>query len=87
MITAWTDHVKDPEEKQKLVDSIKHSRWLFELLEKILDKRGASLERAERSPRVYDTPNWAEKQAHVNGYMQCLTDVKDLINLDHKETK
>lgn len=87
MKTVWTEHLKDSDEIVQFEKSIKHSKWILEHLGVILGKIERGLQRQERSPKAYDNPNWEYRQAHANGYLQCLYDVKDLINLDQKDTK
>ena len=85
MITAWTENLKTQEEKVRFEDGLRHSKWLLTRLNEILDKIKNGILQTERSPKNYDKPNWEYRQAHANGYLQCLNDIKILINLDHKE--
>lgn len=84
MITAWTKHIKDPEEKAKFELSLIHSRWILDRQTEILQEMWDSLERDEISPRAYDKPNWGPRQAHCNGFKQCLEMIKNLNNLDQR---
>lgn len=86
MISEWTHHIKEADKKDQYQKSLIHSKWILEDLDKILTRMGTSLERQERSPQAYDCVNWAERQAHTNGFLQCLHKIKFLINLDQKET-
>lgn len=85
MITAWTEHLRDPDEKQRFEEGLKHAKWIFSRLNELLDKIQRGILSTERSPKNYDKPNWEYRQAHANGYLQCLNDIKNIINLDHKE--
>lgn len=87
MITAWTDHLKDQDEKLQFEKSLRNSKWMLEHLSLLLDKIEKGLDIQELSPRVYDAPNWDYRQAHANGFRQCLSKIKSLINLDQKELK
>lgn len=87
MISAWTKHVKDPAEREQLEKSLRHSKWVLDQLKVLLDNIEVDVERQEISPRSYDSPNWEFRQAHSNGFRQCLHLVKKLINLDQQETK
>lgn len=87
MLTAWTQHIKDPEEKVRYASSLLNSRWILERQGDILDGIEKGLNRQEISPKAYDNPNWEYRQAHANGYRQCLYDLKKLNNLDHKDDK
>lgn len=85
MITAWTKHIRDEQEKQQFEKSVRHSKWILDHLKTILDQMDRDYDRAELSPRIYDLPNWENRQAHSNGYRQALQSIQKLITLDHKE--
>lgn len=85
MITAWTRHIKDEHEKQQFESSLLHSKWLLDHLKTILVSMDEDHERAEISPKVYDLPNWENRQADSNGYRRCLKQITKLITLDPKE--
>lgn len=86
MITAWTKHCKTPEEKQELQESILRTRWLLDLLNKnVLNELEEDLNQKEVSPRMYEVPNWDYRQAHNNGFRQCLQLMQKITNLDQKD--
>lgn len=85
MYSVWTKHAKDPEDKIQLEKSIRHSKWILEHLDEILQGMENSLSNTEISPMSYDTRNWAYRQAHANGFRQCLRSVRKIINLDQKD--
>jgi len=85
MITAWTKHLKTEEEKKKFEQSLQRAKWVFDHLLQMIRDSKASVEAQEISPKAYDSPNWAYKQAHANGYKQCLADFTKLITLDPKD--
>lgn len=89
MYIAWTKHIKDSEEKERFENSILGSKSVLNRLKDILDESEIELNRAETDPRNYETPNWDYRQAHNNGYRQCLSVVRKLIDLDQqkKESK
>lgn len=82
MITAWTKHIKDPEDKAKFQQGLINSRWVLDRQTEVLQELWEGLEREEISPRAYDKPNWEHRQAHCNGFKQCLQVIKNLNNLD-----
>lgn len=86
MITTWIKHLKDPGERLKFEKSIKHSRWILDHLSSILKELEQDLNSSEISIKTYDSPNWDYKQAHTNGYRECLSKIQKLINLDQKES-
>lgn len=86
MITAWTKHCKDEKEKKELQESIRRASWILELLNKnILDQMKSDLDTVEVNPKTYELPNWDYRQAHNNGYRQCLELIKKLTTLDPKD--
>lgn len=85
MITAWTRHIQDPEEKIRFESSVIHAKHILKHLSFLLDQMDQDLGRAETNPKTYDIPNWDYRQAHNNGYRQALNIVRKLINLDQKE--
>lgn len=87
MKTIWTQHLDTEEERVKFEESLRGSRWLLDRLNEILLSLERGLDKQEMSPRAYDEPNWDYRQAHCNGYRQCLQTMKDLITLDRKEHK
>lgn len=86
MYTVWTKHiVGDTEEKTRFETSLRNSKWVLDRQTEILNEMEASLDRSETNPKTYEIPNWEYRQAHNNGYRQCLQLIKKLINLDQKE--
>lgn len=85
MITAWTKHCKSVDEKEKYTESLKRAQWVLEDIKTLINENLASLEASEMSPKGYDSPNWAYRQAHVNGYKQALRDFTKLLTLDQKD--
>ena len=85
MITAWTKHLKSEEDKERFSKSVQSARHVLERLQELLDEEKSSLESAEISPKIYETPNWDYKQAHTNGFKAALKMVSKLINLDQEK--
>lgn len=85
MITAWTKNLKTEEDKEKFNKSLRASRFILERLQELLDEEKSSLESAEISPKIYETPNWDYKQAHTNGFKAALKMVSKLITLDQEK--
>ena len=84
MITAWTKHLNTQEQKDKFTKSLMASRHVLDRLQELLDEEKFSLESAEISPKIYETPNWDYKQAHTNGFKAALKMVSRIINLDQE---
>lgn len=85
MITAWTKHLTNPEEKEQYAKSLSNSKWILDHLSDLLTKVETDVTRQEISPRAYDNANWPYRQAHSNGFKQAIRVVKQLISLDLKE--
>lgn len=80
MITAWTKHCKTAEEAEQFKQSLKRVQWVLEHIKTIVNSD--AIEAAETSPKSYDSPNWAYRQAHANGYKQAVKDIHKLLTLD-----
>lgn len=86
MLSVWTQHLRNkPEEKQQFEEYVKSSKLLINRLNDILDEFDKSLERSETSLEAFDNPNWAYKQAFMNGYRGCLQKLKTAISIDQEE--
>lgn len=75
----WVSHIKNKEEqaefaKQVLVDLNRESynRLRTILIEKYDIKQTVRID-------DYDTPSWSHKQAHTNGYLECLEEILGLL--------
>lgn len=87
MYTKWTQDISDPADKEKFKQRILNARGVLDRLREILEDMERDLERAEINPKNYDVPNWSYRQAHANGFRQCIGLIKDLINLDQEGHK
>lgn len=85
MISAWTKRCKTEEEKQQYKESLTRVKWVLEDLKALVETNVSSIELQETSPKSYDSPNWAYRQAHANGYKEAMRDFTKLITLDPKE--
>jgi hypothetical protein len=83
MITAWTKHCKTEEEKNQFKESLKRVQWVLDHIKTLVNTDG--IEASEISPKSYDNPNWAYRQAHANGYKQAVKDFHKLLTLDQEE--
>lgn len=84
MYSVWTKDIPILEDKEKFEKRLISSRWVLDHLTALLEQKELGLNRQEISPSVYNNPNWENRQAHANGYRQCLHNIKELINLDRK---
>lgn len=85
MKSAWHKHIEDPEQKARFKSSVEGSKTVLNRLTALLDEMEADLTSSELASKNYDTPNWAYKQAHVNGQKAQIRTIKFLINLDQEE--
>lgn len=60
---------------------------ILEKIEKIIAKDIDATLKTERSAKVYDNPNWAYKQAYVNGYLKALSNIQKYIDQCKKDTR
>lgn len=81
----WVSHLQTDEEKQRFLNQLHGSRDVIERLIDLIDTKTKDMDSAERSIKVYDSPNWAYQQAHRNGYATAMTSIKNLLTLDHQK--
>lgn len=79
MLIDWTKHIKDPEDKSRFEESVRGSKTALDRLLQIIKDQESALDRSETSIKVYDTPNWAERQAHKNGNREAFAYLETLI--------
>lgn len=82
MITAWTKHISDEKQKEQFKNEILGSKRVLERLSVLVDQLDYGLAEEEISPKAYDNPNWAYRQAHANGVKAALRKIKTLLDLD-----
>jgi hypothetical protein len=85
MISAWTKNLKDPKDIERFKNSLLGSKIVLRRLMELLNEVGTDQDRIERDKRVYESPNWAYKQAHLNGFRDCLETIKKIIDLDQED--
>lgn len=87
MYTKWTQHLSDPKEKADFEKEVLSCKFVFERLKEMLNEQKNEFERSEASTKVYDLPNWDYRQAHANGYKQCLNNLLKLVDLDQQNIR
>lgn len=85
MKSAWHKHIEDADEKTRFKNAVENSKPVLRRLTALLDEMETDLSDSELNSKNYDTPNWANKQAHVNGQKAQIRTIKFLINLDQEE--
>ena len=87
MITAWTNHLKTSEEKERFEQLFRNSSSVLERLEELVKSDLNGLERSETDIKSYDSPSWSHKQAHKNGAREAFNTILKLINQDQLKEK
>lgn len=87
MLTAWTKHITDEEEKEEFKRSIRSAKTVLDRLIRLLDQKEMELDRSETDIKTYSSPSWSHEQAHKNGERSSLHWTRRLIDLDQQETK
>lgn len=84
MQLKWTSHLSSTQEQEDFKKEIYGSKRVLERLRTICDEMEKDLNVAESSLKNYEVPNWDYRQAHNNGYRQCLQIIKRLADLDQR---
>jgi hypothetical protein len=85
MLSVWTKHLKSEEEKERFRSGLIGSRIYFQRAEELLNENLETLQKEEISTTQFEDPNWAYKQAYLNGKKaQLMADIK-LMTLDQKD--
>lgn len=85
MITKWTSHLSDPEEKERFENQVMSAKPVLERLAQILKEDRDQFEAGEMSAKYFDTPNWDYKSAYNLGCKFYNTIVQKIINLETKQ--
>lgn len=84
MYTAWTKHLKDQDAKENFQNQVLGSKQVLERLSEIIGEDLKNTEERQMSHKTFESPNWAEHQAYMNGYKQALKTLLKLIDLDQQ---
>lgn len=82
MYSAWTHHLKSPEEKDRFKGSVVAAKPVLDRVKEILKGMEVGLGQDEVNKAYYEQPSWAYRQAHNNGYRHCINTVLAIIDLD-----
>lgn len=85
MISKWTSHCKTQEEKQAFQNRVLGSKEVLDRLQTIVKEMCDEQDSIERNPKLYELPNWDYRQAHLNGFKDCLNKINKILNLDQQE--
>lgn len=86
MYSVWTKHLDNDEDKARFLSAVESAKPVLDVLSALIYQKKYDLERNEKSLKVYDNPNWANRQAHLNGYDSALDAILNLINSRPKST-
>ena len=84
MKTTWTKGLKEDEAKEVKSDFLA-ANLLFERMTHMLESKMATMDRAGRSEKLYDCPNWTYRQADICGYNRALAEIISLITNETRE--
>lgn len=84
MITKWTSHLQTQDDVDAFKKEILGSKRVLSRLQDILTQVETEQDRIEANPKIYELPNWDYRQAHLNGFRECLNTVNKIINLDQE---
>lgn len=84
MITRWTEHLKEQEDKDSFIRELLSSRRVIDRIFQMIQEDENRLDRSELSQKAYDSPNWDFRQAHKNGRREYIREMLMLTNLDQQ---
>lgn len=84
MISAWTKHLPK-EEQEQFKNEVLGSKTVLKRLQVLLKELEDDLNSKETNVKTYDLPNWDYRQAHLNGFRDCLNKLNLILTLDPKE--
>lgn len=85
LATEWTKHLKDQEAKAEFEKLLRNSTISLGRLREILEDKLQALDRSEVKTDNYDSPNWAFRQADLNGTRRILMNIIDLLSFTEKK--
>lgn len=86
MYSAWTKHIKDEKDKENFRNRVLSAKEVLRRLDQIIEEQEQDLTDSSSSIKSFDNPNWALKQAYIQGYNARGKSIRNFIDLDHKET-
>lgn len=82
MISKWTDHLSTEDDKNSFRNSVHGSKLVLDRLKTILQSMALEQDSIERNTEMYSLPNWDYRQAHLNGFRDCLNKINKTITID-----
>ena len=85
MHIEWTNHLKDPIEKQQFEASYHGSETVLNRLVELIDDKLGAIDRSAEGLKQYQHPNWAVETAHKNGMVSAYKAVKELVTIKDEQ--
>lgn len=82
MISAWTKHLSTEDEKSRFKNQVLGSKIVLDRLKDILKEIETDQDQIERNPNIYNIPNWDYRQAHLNGFKECLNKLNKILTIE-----
>jgi len=73
---VWISHLRDEEEQTKFKQALLSRQDIWDRMKAIIEDR---VEAKDMTYDDYDSPSWAYKQAHANGYLEALREIYDIL--------
>ena len=80
MKSAWKRLASDEDQLKDVEEALKDGRRALEYLKKILEERIEASHARQRAHALYETDNWALKQADYIGCQRTYKEIIDLLN-------
>lgn len=81
MISAWTQHLRDENEKERFKDRLLRSKEVLERLSDILKKEEDEITNRELNPNSFGSASWPYEQAFLCGKRAQLKTITKLLDL------
>ena len=78
---VWLKGLKG-EQREKMKQLVLNNAILLDKFSEICYNIG--VEKRDVSFQDYDSPSWSHKQAHTNGFLECLKLIQDLVSIKER---
>lgn len=85
MYSIWTSNLKEEKDKELFRSKVTYSKTVLQRLDQIIEEQAKELTDSSTSLKSFDNPNWALKQAYIQGYIARGKSLRKLMDLDIKE--
>jgi flagellar biosynthesis chaperone FliJ len=84
--SIWTQNLKEEKDKELFRNRVTNSKAVLQRLDQIIDEQSKELTDSSVNINSFNNPNWALKQAYIQGYLARGKSLRKLMDLDQKET-